>query len=174
MSFKKNISKNILLLLALTFILASSCKKYPDGPLLSLRTKQHRICGDWKVEYFSINGYDSTAYLQSQNLYGFYVFSEPKEGHPGDFAYNSFGNYSNDSSLWYSSEGTWEFKDNKESLHIRSRTYHSKHFNIGAFAADNVTWEIRRLKEKEMWLKTTYIDGREYFIKFKYFKAHAR
>ena len=55
-----------ILLLFITIVLLYGCKKYPDGPAISLLSKESRITGEWDVEYFSVNGYDSTEYLKSK------------------------------------------------------------------------------------------------------------
>jgi hypothetical protein len=154
----KLLKNSTLLFIAFAFILTASCKKYPDGPLLSLRTKEHRVVGDWNVEYFSINGYDSTAYLKGQLYYGYYSFSKENEGRAG-YTYNSYNHQ-------YGAGGQWYFDNGKRILRIDSGSESAgKHFNLGAFAADKVSWVIRRLTEKEMWLKANYTDGREYFVK---------
>lgn len=99
----------------------SSCKKYPDGPLLSLRTRTHRLVGTWEVESYIVYGIDSTGYLKSSSFYGTYQI-EPEENGIGIF--------------------------------------------VSPYGGEDVTWESRRLKEKELWLKTIY-NGKEYFVKFK-------
>ena len=136
------------------------CKKYPDGPVLSIFTKQQRVVNKWKVDYFSINDYDSTNYLLSKPYIGSYIFSKEKEGH-ADFTYLSDDHH-------YGAGGEWEFKDDKSELHIYCHSdTPGVHFSVGAFAADNATWQIMRLTENEMWLKTNFTDGRTYFVKFK-------
>jgi len=155
--------------LLLLCLLLTGCKKYEDGPWLSLRSKEHRILGEWAVDYFSINGYDSTAYLKSQALYGTYSFEKPDHGYPGGFVYNCAGNRGADTSKYYSQEGKWEFSNDKKNIIITSNYDYPpwRHFNIGPYTALGViTWRIMRLEEKELWLKMTYTDGREYFIKF--------
>lgn len=44
-----------LIVIVLTF----GCKKYPEGPILSLRTKHERLSGDWKIKTYTIGGVDS-------------------------------------------------------------------------------------------------------------------
>lgn len=57
MQFTKSISLALSLLLALGI---SSCTKYPDGPLLSLASKESRIAGTWVVEKAYESGVDKT------------------------------------------------------------------------------------------------------------------
>jgi hypothetical protein len=156
--------KNITLLsVAFVLLLTGSCKKYPDGPLLSLHTKKQRLGGIWDVEYFSINGFDSTAYLKNQFFYGMYDFDVNHDSH--DCYYRS-------TSLGYSLYGGWDFLNNNKDLKIGFVIDSSHKEQIGPYRSENVIWEIRRLSEKQLWLKTAYSDGREYFVKFKIFKRY--
>ena len=71
--------KRVFIAIVLAVIFIVSCKKYPDGPLISFRSKEYRITWQWSVVYFSINGYDSTSYLQAQPGYGNHYFSLKKD-----------------------------------------------------------------------------------------------
>jgi len=145
----------------------TACKKYPDGPLLSFETKMNRIAGietkQWNVDYYSINGYDSTAYLQAQPYYGQYSFYSKKSKYP-----NTFGCLSNNNI--YCTHGGWEFNNSKNDMHILQNYICSipiSQFNTNPYIASDVTWEIRRLTDSDLWLKTTY-NGKEYFMKLKH------
>lgn len=161
MVLNKLLKNSILFFIAFILIITASCKKYPDGPLLSLRTKEHRVIGEWYVEYFSVNGNDSTANLKSQPTYGTYIFK--KEKGRTQFYYIS-------NSRLYNAVGIWGFENHKSNIYIEMN--HASHpwsyFNLVIFnSSQNTLWQIQRLTEKEMWLKGTYPDGREYFIKLK-------
>jgi hypothetical protein len=53
--------KPLFLLILLAITLSFACKRrFPDGPLISFRTVNHRLEGTWKVTQFLINGADST------------------------------------------------------------------------------------------------------------------
>ena len=153
-------------LLLIIMTLVPGCKKYPDGPLLSLHSKAERVAGDWVVDYFSINGNDSTAYLQNHSGYEYYSFQKEKDGRD-PFSYRSF---SSDSASFYYATGSWAFDDHKNNIGISTEYFHpsTHHFNLGLFNESQSTlWQIQRLTEKEMWLKGTYTDGREYYFKLK-------
>lgn len=145
----------------LVIVLYAGCKKYPDGPAISLRSKEARIQGTWDVEYFSIDGNDSTNFLKSQPFFGKYKISGESEGDNKLFVYI---NTLSTSPPNYNGAGFWMFLNNRESLYIHFNNYSGP--AIGAYRAEDIVWEIRRLKSKELWLKTTY-KGKENFIKFK-------
>ena len=154
--------KKVVFFLLILFTHAG-CKKYPDGPLISLRTKEHRLTGEWDVEYFSINGYDSTAYLKSKPFYGKYVFSKQEDSHGRKF-------FAVEPTSVTHAYGSWEFTNRKEDVKIscdQTNCDTLSYTTVGAYGRLNITWEIRRLKDKELWLKTTY-NGKEYFVKFKH------
>lgn len=154
-----------LLFTAIIFIAISSCKKYPDGPVLSLHSKEKRVVGEWSVDYYSINGYDSTAYLQSQPYYGKYIFdAEDKDGdNPPRFR------FVRNNSLYSTTIGYWQFGNNKKNLTIEQSVIDTSlhQFGTNPYIAHYISWEIRRLTTKDLWLKTTY-NAKEYFMKLKH------
>lgn len=107
-----------------TVVNFSSCKKYEDGPSLSLRTKKSRLTGEWEVvrvgnQSFPYNGYSLEMEFD-------------KDGDL-DFKY-SYGTYS------YSYKGDWEFSGDKEELEL-------------SFDGQITDFEILRLTNKELWLE---------------------
>ncbi len=63
--------------------------------------------------------------------------------------------------------GNWGLVNHQEDLFISFSIPSTYPKHLGPYRASSVTWQIRRLTEKELWLKTTYTDGRTYFVKFK-------
>ncbi len=126
----KKSKKHVSLLMAATLVVVinfSSCKKYDDGPSLSLRTKKSRLAGEWEV--VEING-------QSQSNSGYDMIWEFEKD--GDFKFTyEYGSYS------YSMSGDWEFESDKEVLELQ-------------LDGDNVEFDIKRLTNKELWLEQTY------------------
>lgn len=164
MNYKKN---KLFIIGVFAILLFTTCKKYEEGPCISLYSKVHRVVGTWTVESFFINGVDSTNYLQQQPLFGTYSFSKESSGSSStSFVYNSNGNKGSDTSRYYTAEGKWSFKANKNNLFIEVNfnSPANKHFNIGPFGSTTCEWEIKRLKEKEMWLYALY-NGREFYLK---------
>ncbi|MGM0478540.1 MAG: hypothetical protein ACQERC_04890 [Bacteroidota bacterium] len=126
--------------LAVVFVL-SSCSKYEEGPLVSLRTKKARITGEWKVEK--------------------YVDEDGGESDPNSFDADSRLELTEDNEariLVGSDElgsGSWEFKNSKESLMLD--------ISIFGIPAQSGTQRILKLKNDEMWLaEEDDIEGENY------------
>lgn len=114
-----------MLLLAVGTVIAAAhgCKKYDDGPGMSLRTKKARLTNAWKYDKVTNqNGTDFTANYVNQ-------YVELKKD----------GNYVMTGS--YTDAGTWQFASDKEDIVISS--------NSGGA----VTWHILRLKSRELWVR---------------------
>jgi hypothetical protein len=114
-------------------ITLTSCKKYEEGPAISLLTKKMRVAGDWEVESYWENGVDKTSdYRQG-------VTSET-------YTYDKEGGYTISITTiigTINDAGTWEFITDKEEIKTQSNQSGS----------DPDTMVIVRLKNKEMWVK---------------------
>ncbi len=127
------INTRTTLLLAFTAsLLTTGCKKYDDGPLLSLRSKTERISNTWRVEMATNGGSDVTSDFDQYEL---------QMLHDGDATLAALYNLGN-LSFEFQTNGTWSFENNKEDLRL----------DFENDAADR-TYEILRLKEDELWLK---------------------
>lgn len=85
----------------------SGCKKYEEGPSLSLRSKTTRISGEWKIVKQQYNGVD----VDIDNIEKSFTYEYKKEG---EF-YRSSTLYPN-----LKIEGTWEFNSEKTRLIIKA------------------------------------------------------
>lgn len=108
------------------------CKKYEEGPILSLRSKTARVANTWKVESFTMNGSDFTSTFTSIN------YTE---------TYDKDGNYSYNSSAG-SGSGKWVFESDKEQIK-----------RSGVSGQSSATLYILRLKEREFWYY--YMNGND-------------
>jgi hypothetical protein len=129
--------KNILKLSAVALIAAASivaCKKYEEGPSMSLRSKKGRVAGTWTVEKATSNGTDMTSFYS-----GFEMTFEKDGTYSSKFGSNT-------------TTGTWEFIDSKEAIKM---TYTSGNQSVSD------TTHLTRLTNKEMWSKET--DGSDVF-----------
>lgn len=117
--------KLVAFLAAIVLIVSvNSCKKYEDGPLLSLRSKTARIVNEWVIDKVMTNGVDVTAnypddYLLTIN---------------DDLTYTMLGNA-------VTQEGTWAFDEKKESII----------FTLTSSGMEYL-YTIKRLKNKELTL----------------------
>lgn len=112
----------------------SGCKKYQDGPWLSLATKKSRLVNTWQVnEAIDRLGLEVTAQFQG------YSFQFEGDGS----AQVIFPNPIDPDTL----EGTWNWMDEKEILEW-VLTGDTTFFLYGARAS----FDILRLKSGELWL----------------------
>jgi hypothetical protein len=116
---------NTLAGMILCVSLLTSCKKYEEGPAFSLRSKTERVANTWRIEY----AWDR---IDSVNI------TTDCSGETWEFTKkNDF--VKRDNGI-VDKTGSWEFVSNKEQITIRlPLTTH--------------TYEILRLKEKELWLR---------------------
>ncbi len=116
------ISVVLLLLACMALPALQGCKKYPDGPALSLRTRTARVANTWKVDNYKINGNDYTSLVSG------YTETFSKEG-----AYSySWGNTAG--------TGTWAFQNEDQEIRL-----------TGVSNQDSYTLVILKLEEKEFW-----------------------
>lgn len=131
-------------------LLVVSCKKYEDGPALSLRTKTHRLVNTWVVESVTENGTDVTSAFKT--AYPEYMLTITKQ--------NTYVlTYKLNSGVEYKENGTWIYNGDRTHVYFNN--------TIGGSAAD---WKILRLKEKELWAENTdnnQSPARTYEVHFK-------
>lgn len=134
-----NYSKNLNLILGLTLvcIIAFSCKKYPEGPTISFRSKTERISNSWHIKQIFENGVDKTN--DFNNMFQNYVITIRK-----DLSYNI--SYKFIGLIDYNESGVWSFNTDKTGITFKNN-------------ANNNTsnWKILKLMEKELWGK--YLDS---------------
>lgn len=122
----------------LVLTVAVSCKRYEDGPAISLLPKKARLSNTWKVEKYMRNGVDETNNFAL--LYPDYRFAIDNT--------ETYEIYYSNAPYPYLFPGTWKFTDSRKRF-IRLTPQDS--------TADPFTYEILRLKNKELWI--TYKDG---------------
>ena len=113
---------SLLLFGALMMVTVQSCKKYPDGPALSLRSKTARVANTWKVENYKENGNDYTSLVAG--------YME---------TYSKDGNYSYSWGI-LSGTGKWAFQNDDKEIRI-----------TGINNQSSTTLYILKLQEKEFW-----------------------
>lgn len=115
-----------------TLITFSSCSKYEEGPVLSLKTKKARISNEWVIEKAQRNGEDVTS------SYDEFTLEMKTDGDANLAASYTFGSFS----FEYETQGTWMFTDNKNNLKL----------DFEDDEADQ-EYQILQLKTKELWIR---------------------
>ena len=119
----KNKTALLLILVAgVLMTISTSCTKYEDGPMFSLRTKTERVSNTWKIDNYKINGNDYTS------IFSGYTETYTKDG---NFSYN-----------WemFGGTGNWEFQNNNKEILLDDFT-----------SQPAQTLYILKLEEKEFW-----------------------
>lgn len=119
-----------MMVVAIVAIGTEGCKKYPDGPTISFRTRTARVANTWKIGSVMINGHDVTSTYNNIN------YSE---------TYTKDGSYSYSSSLG-SGSGKWAFENSDAQI---------KRNGVSGQSSEDLT--ILKLKEVEFWY--TYTDN---------------
>lgn len=151
---EKIIKQNLKLVFVAFLLLFFGCKKYDEGPLLSLRTKTARVTGTWEVEYLGINGTDSTQIFKNSVYYARYVFIKNSAGDElVEYLYTNISGIHK--SEWYFGSR----KGYKHELYVR----------VG-LAGCGSSFLIKRLTDKQMWLEGTTYSGKSCYLKLKKIK----
>jgi hypothetical protein len=121
--------RRILISMFGALALFGACKKYDEGPYVSLRSKKERVTNEWKVdEATAKDGSDRTSDYDGQ----VWKFTDDHEFVlEADSSQNSI-------------TGKWHFQNDREELYISGGVLLS--FHKGGY-------EILRLKEEELWLE---------------------
>jgi hypothetical protein len=132
---KKIFSFTMIAIAAIT-VTMSSCKKYEDGPGMTVRTAKARVTGEWTMSKYLYNGTDMTTTVMPSG-------TTMKTSIVKDGTWTSTWS---DGTTSISSNGTWEFVDKKTKL---------KMVTTGSADTDGDTSTISMLKSKEMHLQET-------------------
>ena len=123
----KKMKKLLLAIVAIGFI-ATSCKKYPDGPGFTVLTKKDRIAGVWRIEQVIVNGYDVT------NAYNLWYGSDYQLDIAKSGGYLVAGNFPD--------HGRWDFTNNSDDVSFISQT-----------DKGTKTYKILRLEKESLWFQ---------------------
>jgi hypothetical protein len=159
----KNISimskKLILLLIVITAIFAG-CKKYPDGPWLSLRSAKGRLYGTHTLTKYTVNGVDSLS-LYEDSLSTSFLF---RLGSYNETEVCDMSGFRKDGLVsglyWF-----WSLEDHNKALLVTLASgIYGGGFCTGPFGAGRCPeWQILKLYADDIIMQTTY-NGKEYLI----------
>ena len=116
----------------------SSCRKYEEGPNISLRTKKARITNNWKYESAQVNGNEVSLdpYYAKQKHY-FY--------RDGKYIQTIIDPVTLEAC---NLQGTWSLYDHDRKISITTKNF------SGNIDSTN-EYSILKLYNKQMWLRTT-------------------
>ena len=122
MKIKHTVTVALIALSVVILPAIQSCSKYPDGPLLSFRSREERVANTWKIDNYKVNGSDYTSLLSG------YTETFTKDG---GYSYN-----------WGSAHGsgTWVFGNKDEKIVL-----------TGTDNQSDYVLEILKLEEKQFW-----------------------
>lgn len=126
-------SVKTILSLFLLIVLLPAC--YEDGPLISFRSKDKRVCGDWQTSAIFINGEEHESEAEQR------IIRFLDDGSYLDVKGDS-------STALYTNTGSWQFSEDKKQLLI---TIHDDFTGLD----HTIAWDILRLAYKELRLSNT-------------------
>ena len=149
----------ILLLLVITAITAG-CKKYPDGPLISLRSAKVRfLARDHTLSKYTVNGVDSLSRYKDSLCTNFHFYLNTDDGK--NYCSMSGSRKDGYESILY---WTWELANNNKIFKVNSTGGIDSGMGTGPFKYNVLPeWQILKLKEKDIIMQTNY-NGKEYQI----------
>ena len=122
----------LLSLIAVAFVFVS-CKKYPDGPDISLRSKTERLANTWQIDVWFENGVNKTT--DAKNVYKDYTMIIDKAGsYSTTFKWLGI--------LPHSESGTWSFNGDKSKVVFTKTTPEP---------STTSEWTILKLMENDLW-----------------------
>lgn len=131
-------SLTTLILAGLFGISINSCKKYEEGPALSLKSKKKRLAREWVIDAYHRNGINETSQLIISN----YVESYTENG-----VHSRSYNDKNGDKI--SETGEWKFDNNKEQISVTG--IGSIEWTDQTSTVSSSYYNILRLTSKELW-----------------------
>ena len=134
-----------LICIITSVLLLTECKKYPEGPSVSFRSKKERIANTWKLSKYYENNVDLTSNFNT--AYTKFTFTTTKGG---DYTITrEFYGFANTSET-----GTWTFSSNKKTFILLPTS-----ISVGTLPSSS-SWQILKLYENEMWLRNIDSNGK--------------
>lgn len=121
------IMKKIIFLFVAGLFIISSCK-YDEGPLISFRTYEKRISGNWEIEYSAFNGQEVTLPINKSI----------------DIKYNY--EFTNQSPIVSLGSGIWSF--NKSFTKI-------EFYNNSTLDSLYAVYDILKLRNRKLWIRNS-------------------
>ncbi len=137
----KTLRTILLISFAALMFAGTGCKKYEEGPVISLRSKKARVVNDWEVVKILENGKDVTD--SDEDLY--YLFEEDNTGIKTRTTHSAIGDFTSQNNF------SWDFNSDKTKIIITWLDDDGNPYGSTAYT-------ILKLYEQEMWLEYKYGD----------------
>jgi hypothetical protein len=132
--------KKLLVIILIGFtLLFSECKKYPEGPSISFRSKKERIANNWKLQKYIENDVDKTADFNNINTK--WNLLTTKEG-----AYTITREFFGVATT--TEKGTWALTAGNKNFALTPTS-----ISAGTLPSPS-SWQILKLFEKEFWVRS--------------------
>lgn len=154
--------KNIKYLLFAVILLFSGCK-YEEGPFISFRTACDRICREWEIERFYVDGADSLPDFQNKLIYCMTYKFDKDMSNLELYGYDCVGGIDSIQHNYY--DGGWFLHENNRKISF-GLGYIGQNYGP-LFIGGDLRWTIIKLSSKEMWLEIVYFNNKKYEVKFK-------
>lgn len=126
-----------------------SCKKYEEGPLISLRSAENRVLGAYRIQSYTINQQDAMS-MYSDSLGEFFEFYLDRWNYIESFRIIGYS----PNVIYSIAGGTWELSDRNRMIRMNNQ-YGPEY---GPFGGEKlVDWTIIKLKDRNMKLATEYL-----------------
>ena len=141
----KAIKTLLAVILVSGILISTGCKKYEEGPVVSLRSKKERVINDWLLKEEYKNGAKQD---NSNTTIELEIKDDGSVIKTTTFSYTVFGETQTTTITNYYN---WEFNSDKTKLILTVSNEDGENYSYGE------SYTIVKLYENEMWLK--YIDG---------------
>jgi hypothetical protein len=131
----------VLFCIITSALLLTECKKYPEGPSISFRTKKARIINSWKVSKYLENNVDLTTNFNS--VFTNFSFITSKDGEYKIIKVVRVFS----TNVTTTEYGNWNLASNKKTLNLTPVSISS-----GTLPSSS-SCQILKLFEDEMWLR---------------------
>ena len=132
---------------------------YKDGPIISFRSKEKRLLGDWKVISLTVDGVDSTQYYNDSCGCGLRIAKNLYEVMGINYIACKGQNYV--PSKYFSAN--IHFEKNNNYLFVHNESNLSLHF-IGPIAPGEFHWRILKLTNNKFSFECS-VNNKIYFFK---------
>lgn len=148
---------NIMIVCLLGWCLSPSCQKYEEGPAVSFKSPEKRIYGGYHIKEYTVNGVDSLS-LYNDSLCLNFDFYHNEVEHVNSLAIAGSRKDGGGCYVYWH----WHLSDDEMQIIVDEAPGLS--IGTGPFGKDRIgTWDILRLKSKEIKMKTTY-NNKEYVV----------